>query len=146
MFIKTENSKIINASSWQIDKTYKEINFNYEDYINKPENYYIYDGENIVKNSEFEEEEKQKEIDRLSKLSLTKREVFLAIYQDKGLKPDDIRNQITDISALIEFDYASEYFRGNPLINSIGNSLGYTSEDLDYLFTNKKFIKEKNNG
>ena len=154
MFIKIENERILNASNWQLDETYKETDFNYENYIDKPQGYFIFDGQNIVKNSEFEEEEKQKERERLSKLSLTKREVFLAIYEDKGLTPEDIKEQLRswaaeqpgkDInSALIEFDYANEYFRGNPLIDKIGLMLGYTSEDLDYLFQNKEFLKEKN--
>ena len=59
MFIKVENNKIVNASNWQTDETYKEIDFNYENYIDKPQNYYIFDGENIVENPEFEEEEQK---------------------------------------------------------------------------------------
>lgn len=138
MFIKVENQRIINASTYQADESYKEIDFNYENYIDKPQGYFIFDGQNIVKNPQFEEEEKQKEREKLSKLSLTKREVFLALYKDKGLTPDDIRKQITDTQALIEYDYASEYFRGNPLIEQIGLMLGYTTEQLDYLFEHKE--------
>ena len=76
---------------------------------------------------------------RIMMLSLTKREVFLALYRDKGITPEQIRAQITDPEALIEFDYATEYYRGNPLINVIGAQLGYTSEDLDRLFLTKSF-------
>lgn len=91
-----------------------------------------------------EEEKKQKEKESIALLSLTKREIFLALYKDKGLKPEDIRNQITDIEALIEFDYANSYYRGNPLVDKIGEMLGYSSEDLDYLFLNKSLpIKEE---
>ena len=54
-----------------------------------------------------------------------------------------VRSQITDTKALIEFDYATEYFRGNPLIDTIGIMLGYTSQDLDYLFKNKEFPKNE---
>lgn len=84
-----------------------------------------------------EEEKKQKEKESIALLSLTKREIFLALYKDKGLKPEDIRKQIADIEALIEFDYANSYYRGNPLVDKIGEMLGYSSEDLDYLFLNK---------
>ena len=91
-----------------------------------------------------EEEKKQKEKESIALLSLTKREIFLALYKDKGLKPEDIRNQITDIEALIEFDYANSYYRGNLLVDKIGEMLGYSSEDLDYLFLNKSLpIKEE---
>lgn len=84
-----------------------------------------------------EEELKQIEAERISKLKLTKREVFLALYNSSGITPEQIKSGLTDISALIELEYANEYYRGNPLIDSIGNSLGYTKEDLDYLFEYK---------
>lgn len=94
----------------------------------------------LVLNPDFENEEQTKERDRLNHLSLTKREVFLALYRDKGLTPEMIRSQIKDPEALIEFDYANEYFRGNPLIEKIGIMLGYTTEQLDNLFENGKLI------
>lgn len=80
----------------------------------------------------------QEERNRLNQLSLTKREVFLALYKDKGIPPEDIRTLITDTTALIEFDYSKDFFRGNPLIDQIGAVLGYTSEQLDYLFEHKE--------
>lgn len=85
---------------------------------------------------DYTEEEKQ---EMISKLSLTKREVFLALYQDKGITPEQLRSQIQSTEALIEFDYAEKYYRGNPLINGIGALLGYTPEQLDYLFIHKEF-------
>lgn len=84
------------------------------------------------------EELAQKEAERIAQLSLTKREVFLALYKDKGITPEQIKAQITNPEALIEFEYASGYFRGNPLINQIGQMLGYTSKQLDYLFEHKE--------
>lgn len=84
---------------------------------------------------DFSEEEKR---EMLNHLSLTKREVFLALYKDKKITPEQLRSQITDTEALIEFDFANDYFRGNPLIDSIGIMLGYSIEDLDYLFTHKE--------
>ena len=86
-----------------------------------------------------EEEQAQKERERINQLSLTKREVFLALLNDKNITPDMIRAQIQSPQALIEFDYANDYFRGNPLIESIGGMLGYSSDDLDYLFEHKEF-------
>ena len=86
-----------------------------------------------------EEEKEAMEREAISRLSLTKREVFLALYKAKGITPEQVRSQITDTAALIEFDYAAEYYRGNPLIDSIGAMLGYSKDDLDYLFINKEF-------
>ncbi|MCQ2739102.1 MAG: hypothetical protein MJ237_02615 [bacterium] len=84
-----------------------------------------------------EEEIAQQEREALNMLSLTKREVFLAIYRDKQITPEQIRAMLTSEEAKIEFDYANDYFRGNPLIGQLGEALGYTSQELDSLFINK---------
>lgn len=113
----------------------------YNLYQKTPNKYIYLDGE-IVENPNYEAEEAQKERERLDMLSLTKREVFLALYKAKGLTPEQIRSSITDMEALIEFDYANEYYRGNPLINAIGEQLGYSVEELDYLFENGELKSE----
>lgn len=93
------------------------------------------EGDTIIDNSEeYEAEQAQTERKRVNMLSLTKREVFLALYKDKGITPEQLRTQITDPEALIEFDFANDYYRGNPLIDKIGIMLGYSMEDLDHLF------------
>ena len=99
----------------------------------------LINGEVIDNTEEYEAQKAKQEAMRIAQLSLTKREVFLAIYQDKTITPEQIRAQITDQAALIEFDYAEKYYRGNPLIDLLGASLGYTKEQLDYLFENKTF-------
>ena len=87
-----------------------------------------------------DEEKAQEERQRLDMLNLTKADVLLALYQDKGLSPDDIKAMIKDnISALIKFDYASSYYRGDEVVNTLGLALGYTADEMDYLFEHKKF-------
>ena len=89
---------------------------------------------------EYEQEQAQKERQRLDLLNLTKADVLLALYQDKGLTPDDIKAMLKDnVPALIKFDYASSYYRGDDVVNALGLALGYTTEEMDYLFENKKF-------
>lgn len=83
--------------------------------------------------AELAEQEKE----RIAKLSLTKREVFLGLYEAKGVTPDQIKAQITDPAALIEFEYANDYFRGNPLIDTVGAALGITPAQLDCFFETK---------
>ena len=98
----------------------------------------LLEGDNVIDNTEaWKAEQEQVERERIAKLSLTKREVFLALYKSKGVTPDMIKAQITDPTVLIEFEYANEYYRGNPLINQIGLKLGCSEKDLDYLFENK---------
>lgn len=102
------------------------------------EGYVIYDFE-LMTVEEKEAKETQKERERIARLSLTKREVFLGLYQAKGVTPDMLKAQITDPQALIEFEYANDYYRGNPLIDIIGGQLGFTSEQLDRFFMNKDY-------
>lgn len=87
-----------------------------------------------------DEEKAQEERQRLDMLNLTKADVLLALYQDKGLSPDDIKAMIKDnIPALIKFDYASSYYRGDEVVNTLGLALGYTADEIDYLFEHKAF-------
>lgn len=81
-----------------------------------------------------QEEKEQQEAQRIAQLNRTKRDVFLILLQDKGITPEQIRAQIQDESAKIEFDYSERFYRGNPLIDQIGTTLGYTKEQLDYIF------------
>ena len=134
MFLGFQENKIkyyveqpLNPSIYNVDR-WEETN---EEYVLDGDEY-------VLKNEEWEERQAQKEKERIAKLSLTKREVFLALYKAKGLTPEMIRSQITDTEALIEFDYATEYFRFNPLIDKIGLMLGYSSDDIDYLFEHKQ--------
>lgn len=93
-----------------------------------------------VINPDYEQELAQQERLRLNLLNLTKADVLLALYQDKGITPDDIKTMLKDnVPALIKFDYASSYYRGDEVVNSLGLALGYTTEEMDYLFENNKF-------
>lgn len=97
------------------------------------------DGHPIV-NPNYEQEQAQKERQRLNLLNLTKADVLLALYQDKGITPEDIKTMLKDnVPALIKFDYASSYYRGDEVVNALGLALGYTTEEMDYLFENKSF-------
>ena len=129
MFIAKNNDLIILASQTR-EELEQALQFMvYTDIEETDVEYELYNGEYLTK-----EEIKEKELERLNHLSLTKREVFLAIYRDKGKTPEQIRAMITDPEGLIEFDFASSYFRGNPLISQLGEALGYTPTQLNILF------------
>ena len=86
-----------------------------------------------------EEEIQEQERKRINLLSMTKREMFLGLYQAKQITPDMLKAKITDPQALIEFEYANDYYRGNPLIDVIGAQLGFTTEQLDRFFETKDY-------
>ena len=98
-----------------------------------------------------EEEKAQEEARRIAMLSLTRGDVFRAILKYKGITKAEIKSYIeampisTDEEklkkelALIDFEDALNFYRGNPLIDTIGTALGCTKEELDYLFEHGEF-------
>lgn len=125
----------------ELIKPYAEnerINFIVEQ--NHKNGYEIRETETALEAWGYTEEEKQgQERERINLLSMTKREMFLGLYQAKQITPDMLKAQITDPQALIEFEYANDYYRGNPLIDVIGGQLGFTGEQLDRFFMNKDY-------
>ena len=137
--IKFYTEEMLNPNFYQLDK---------QEYTDKE---YVLNGEEyVLKDEAWEEKQTQKERERLSLLSMTKREMFLGLYQAKEITPDMLKSQITDPQALIEFEYANDYYRGNPLIDVIGAKLGFTTEQLDKFFETKDYhalikLEEVNN-
>ena len=103
---------------------------------------YVLDGdEYVLKDEAWEEKQTLKEKQRIGMLCLTKREVFLALYKAKQITPEMLKSNIKDPEALIEIEYANEYYRGNPLIDLIGEQLGLTVEQLDEFFETNDYTK-----
>lgn len=102
-----------------------------------------------------EEELAQREREDIDNHTLTPSDVERALYKAKGMDFEDLKTLIAqalpqiDIKGLaIEFR-ASNFYRGAEangirLFDVIGQLLGYTSEDMDYLFIHKELpIKEE---
>ena len=99
----------------------------------------------------YTEEEKQEQArQRLDTLTLTPSDVERALYYGLGIDFDDLKALIAekapqiDLKGLaIEFR-ANNFYRGavdkdgNRIIDMVGMLLGFTSEDMDYLFQNKQ--------
>ena len=142
-FYKVDN----NLNVFKIDTIGEQEGFYVVDKITgdlikeNPDKYKISDGNVIEKTEdEYEQEKAEKERQRLNLLNLTKADVLLALYEDKGITPEDIKTMLKDnVPALIKFDYASSYYRGDDVVNALGLALGYTTEQMDYLFENKAF-------
>ena len=63
--------------------------------------------------------------------------------QSEQEKPKEPEGSFIDVKALKIELKANNFYRGNPYVEQIGILLGYTSDDLDYLFINKSFSKQK---
>ena len=130
------NLPIVDEEALNIEVTEEQFNL----YKEKGNNYFKFEDNEIILNPDYEAEELTKERARLDMLNLTKADVLLALYEDKGITPDDIKEMLKDnVPALIKFDYASSYYRGDEVVNALGLALGYTTEEMDYLFENKTF-------
>lgn len=101
-----------------------------------------------------EEEIAQKERERLDSLTLTPADVERALYKAKSMDFEDLKALIAeqiptvDLKGLaIEFR-AKDFYRGAiangmRLFDVVGALLGYTPQDMDYLFEHKQLpVKE----
>ena len=136
MYLGYQDGKIKFYTEEQLDQEF----YNLEKVEETDLEYVLDDEEYVLKDNAWEEKRAQKERERIGNLKLTKREVFLGLYQAKGVTPEQIKAQITDPMALIEFEYANDYYRGNPLINIVGGTLGITPEQLNKFFETNDYI------
>lgn len=105
----------------------------YNAYAENPD-MYIWDGEAVVENPNYAEEQAQKEKERIAKLTCTKR-VFALMLQELGISYTMLKELIaTNEQAQLEWDLCVELERKNPLLDVMALQLGITSEQLDGLF------------
>ena len=138
MFIAKNGELIIMAKDTKEELEKALWLMNYTSIEESDVNYIYYNGAYIT-----EEEFRQQEKEHIAMLSLTRGDVFRALYLAKQITRDDIRALIKNnelISeaqrelALIDFDEALNFYRGNTLIDTLGLALGITSEQLDKFF------------
>ena len=110
---------------------------------------YIYNGTELILDPDYEEKQAIKERQRLDALTLTPADVERALYRAKGMDFEDLKAMIAqamptiDLKGLaIEFR-AKDFYRGAMaggmrLFDVVGQLLGYTSSDMDYLFEHKE--------
>lgn len=103
----------------------------------------LVDGRIEDNKEEYKSEQNRLESERIAMLSLTAADVERAIYKAKGIDFEDVLELLNDNPDIdqkaLKIELKSNYFyRGNPYVNIIGSLLGYSTEDLDYLFEYKE--------
>lgn len=102
----------------------------------------------IIDITPSEEELEQQEKERIAMLSLTRGDVFRGLLMAKGVTRAQLRamietNELLSVvekeMALIDFDEALNFYRGNALIDTVGLALGITSEQLDKFFETNNY-------
>lgn len=108
----------------------------------------LLEGDEVIDNTEaYEAEQAQKERERINNLSMTRGDVFEALILAKGLGKTQIRamieqaelDEVTKALYLNRFDEALEFYRGYPIFDLLGTSLGITPEMLDEFFDTKDY-------
>ena len=138
MFIAKNNNLIILVKDTR-EELEQALQFMVYDTIEETDvNYKLVDGVYVT-----EAEQELKERERIAMLSLTRGDVFRGLLQAKGVTRLQLRAmietnpQLTEVQkemALIDFDEALNFYRGNALIDTVGLALGITPEQLDKFF------------
>ena len=100
-----------------------------------------------------DEQKAQEQAERTAMLKLTRGDVFRALLLAKGVTREQIKMQLEAMPmstkeekisrelALIDFDEALDFYRGNPLIDTVGLGLGITKQQLDEFFETNDYTK-----
>lgn len=141
MYYTIQNNNLLTANNAQALTQYydnvKPLPSDYE--LGK---YIVQDGE-LVRNENYEAEQAQKEAERIAMLSLTRGDVFRGLLLARGVTRLQLRGMIeanellTEVQkemALIDFDEALNFYRGNALIDTVGLALGIEPAQLDCFF------------
>lgn len=84
------------------------------------------------------DDKKQEYLEELEKYNSLEDE-----QKQEAQEPIEPKEEPIDIKALKIELKANNFFRGNPFIEQIGALLGYSSDDLDYLFQNKQLPEKE---
>ena len=139
MFLGYQNGKIKFYTEEPLDQEFYNL-----DKVEETELEYVLNGEEyVIKDEVWEEKQAQAEKGRIAMLSLTRGDVFRGLLQAKGVTRLQLRAmietnpQLTEVQkemALIDFDEALNFYRGNALIDTVGLALGITPYQLDKFF------------
>lgn len=139
------NNSILTAQNKQALLNY------YSNVFELPSDYvqgrYIVENNELVLNPNWEEEQEQKEKERIAHLYLTGADVERGIYKAKGMDFEDIIDYVTALpidglnlkELKIELK-ANHFYRGNPYVGAIGKILGFTPKQLDNFFEYNDYL------
>src|SRR5574344_1329611 len=99
-------------------------------------------------NPNYEQEQAQKEAERVARLNLTRGDVFRGLYQAKHVTRTQLRAMIEAMPdndakemALIDFDEALNFYRGVALIDTVGTALNITPQQMTEFFETNDYTK-----
>ena len=155
MYVEIKENKVL---SWCenaylnhvfIDVDYSEFNQNMDKYKKDEKGLVIIDENNLpILNPNYEQEQAQKEAERIGKLTVTKR-VFALALQQLGVTYSQLKELIaTSEQAQLEWDLCVELVRNNPMLDLLCPQMGITSSQLDCIFrvANGETVEQETQG
>ena len=112
----------------------------------------IQEGIVVDNTEEYNKELEYKEKERIGHLSLTRGDVFRGLLLAKGITKSQIKEMILAMPAdtpeeiiaremaLIDFEDALNFYRGNVLIDTLGLQLGITPEQMNKFFETGNYV------
>ena len=152
-YIHIENNKIISSGEVPMTEPFISIEVSEEVYntYNADTLTYIYDNGEIVPNPHYEEDKEEREKQEMLQRTLTPSDVERALLHAKGWDFEDLKQHLKDDFGFTDMQIkaigvelrANDFFRGatlngQNLFNTLGALLGYTPDDMDYLFVHKE--------
>ena len=141
MWIAKNNDLIIMAKDTRVELE-QALKFMVYDSIEETETeYQLYDGKYLTL-----DEIAQKEAERIAQLHLTRGDVFRGLLLARQVTRQQIRalieqmpdttpeEQIAKEYALIDFDESLDFYRGIALLDTLGQALGITEEQMTQFF------------
>lgn len=129
MFIAKNEDLIILANESKEELEKQLMFMNYTSIEETPVEYIMYNGQYLT-----QEEIDAKEKERIQALTCTKR-VFALALQEIGVTYSTLKELIaSNEQAQLEWDLSERLLRSNPLIDTMANQLGVTSEQIDEIF------------
>ena len=134
MFYRVKENNLYDYASNKYSEDCLETNIITQSELDEhPNKVIIIDGM-LVLNPNYEEEQAEKERERISHLKCTKR-VLALMLQQIGISYTQLKNLIaTNEQAQLEWELCVELERCNPLLDIMGAQLGITPEQLDIMF------------
>ena len=149
MYIQVDKNSVVAWSDKPFEGVTHEVDIDYDDYTNNPDKYiHDKDKQEIVLNPEYENILAEREAERISKLSMTRGDMFEALILAFGKDKNDIRLMVENLPDLTEvekklylnrFDEALNFYRSHPAVDLLGTMLGVSKERMDKFFDTKDY-------
>ena len=139
MYLGYQNGKIKFYTEQPLDLQF----YNIDMFVETQDEYVLNGEEYVLKDEAWEAKEALKEKERIAHLSLTRGDVFRGLLQARGvtrlmlrgmIEANELLTEVQKEMALIDFDEALNFYRGNALIDTVGLALGIEPAQLDCFF------------